>query len=103
MLRARIIVSVILLSAIGGLLWMDHALETDVGFTLIMLCAVVSAVDEFYGLGYVDELAYAVDCVLNDVEPKYGVSGRAGLACVQIVKAMYESSETGKAVRGEWG
>ena len=61
------------------------------------------AVDEFFNLGYVDELAYAVDCVLNDVEPRYGVSGRAGLACVQIVKAMYESSETGKAVRGEWG
>jgi len=61
------------------------------------------AVDEFYNLGYVDELAYAVDCVRNDETPKYGCSGRAGLACVQIVEAMYRSSETGATVRGEWG
>ena len=34
------------------------------------------AVDEFYNLGYVDELAYAVDCVRNDVEPRYSCGGR---------------------------
>ena len=61
------------------------------------------AVDEFYNLGYVDELAYAVDCVRTDTQPKYGVSARAGLACIQIIRAMYESNETGKVVRGEWG
>ena len=61
------------------------------------------AVDEFYNLGYVDELAYAVECVRNDVEPKYGCSGRAGLACVRIIEAMYESSRAGSVVRGRWG
>ena len=61
------------------------------------------AVDEFYNLGYVDELAYAVECVRTDREPIYGLSGRLGLACVQIIRALYESSETGRAVRGEWG
>jgi predicted dehydrogenase len=61
------------------------------------------AVDEFYNLGYVSELAYVVDCVRKDVDPMYGVSGRAGLACVSIVEAMYESNRSGRTVRGEWG
>ena len=61
------------------------------------------AVDEFYNLGYVDELAYAVDCVRNDKQPKYGCSGRMGAACVQIIEAMYESNRTGRTIEGEWG
>jgi predicted dehydrogenase len=61
------------------------------------------AVDEFYNLGYVDELAYAVDCVRAGRQPMHGCSAQMGLACVKIIKAMYESSETGRAVRGTWG
>lgn len=61
------------------------------------------AVDEFFNLGYVDELAYAVNCVIYDEEPVYGCSVLLGLACVEIVSAMYESSKTGAVVRGEWG
>jgi predicted dehydrogenase len=60
-------------------------------------------VDEFHGLGYVDELRYAVDCVREDRQPKYGVSGKLGLACLEVIKAMYKSAETGQAVRGQWG
>ena len=60
------------------------------------------AVDEFHNLGYVDELKYAVDCVLNDVEPMYGVSGALGLACNQVIEAMYESAREGKVIKGEW-
>jgi predicted dehydrogenase len=60
------------------------------------------AVDEFYNLGYVPELEYFVDCVRKDKEPFYGVDGKAGLACVELVKAFYESNETGKTVYGEW-
>jgi len=61
------------------------------------------AVDEFHGLGYVDELRYAVDCVRNNRPPKYGVSGKLGLACVEVIQAMYKSSESGCIVRGAWG
>lgn len=61
------------------------------------------AVDEFHGLGYVDELRYVVDCVRRNEQPKYGLSGRLGLACLEIIKAMYRSAETGQVVRGEWG
>jgi predicted dehydrogenase len=61
------------------------------------------AVDEFLNLGYVDELAYAVDCVRRDQEPSYGCSGQLGLACVEIVDAMYKSNASGKVVRGSWG
>jgi predicted dehydrogenase len=61
------------------------------------------AVDEFHNLGYVDELACAVQCVREDKEPMYGCSGRLGLACVEIIEAMYKANAGGKAVRGRWG
>ena len=60
------------------------------------------AVDEFYNLGYVHELAYAVDCVMNDNQPTYGVSGPIGLACNQVMEAMYQSSKEGKTIKGQW-
>ncbi len=60
------------------------------------------AVDEFYNLGYVDEMAYFVDCSVNNKEPLYGVSGQAGLACLELVHAFYESNRTGKIVAGSW-
>ncbi len=60
------------------------------------------AVDEFHNLGYVDELAYAVDCVLNDEEPFYGVSAKAGVSCIELIDAMYRSSREGKTIKGEW-
>jgi len=80
----------------GGYGYSIEKADNSVGWTK-------PAVDEFYNLGYVDELTYAVNCVRNDVEPMYGCSGAMGLACVQIIGAMYESNETGKTVRGEWG
>lgn len=60
------------------------------------------AVDEFYNLGYVPELAYFVDCVRFNREPFYGVDGKAGVACIEIVQAFYESNEQGKTVYGNW-
>jgi predicted dehydrogenase len=60
------------------------------------------AVDEFYSLGYVNELAYFVDCVVNDEEPVYGVSGRAGLASLELVHAFYESNRCARTVKGRW-
>ena len=60
------------------------------------------AVDEFYGLGYVNEMAYFVDCVVGKQEPMYGVSGRAGLACVELVNAFYESHRCRKTISGSW-
>jgi len=60
------------------------------------------AVDEFYNLGYVKELAYAVECVLNDTEPVYGASGRLGVTCMEVIGAMYRSSEEGKTITGPW-
>ena len=45
---ARVILSAILIVGVGGLLWVDHHFETDLGFIIIMLCAVVLAVQEFF-------------------------------------------------------
>jgi predicted dehydrogenase len=41
--------------------------------------------------------------VINNKEPMYGCNGRLGLACIEIIEAMYKSNATGKAVRGRWG
>ena len=60
------------------------------------------AVDEFYNLGYVREINYFVECVLNDRQPKYGVNGAAGLACIKIVDALYRSAAEGKTIQGSW-
>jgi predicted dehydrogenase len=60
------------------------------------------AVDEFYNLGYVSEMAYFVDCVREGREPFYGVNGEAGLACLEIILAFYESNEAGKTIYGNW-
>ena len=60
------------------------------------------AVDEFYNLGYVPQLQYFVDCVRNNREIFYGVDGQAGLACVELVQAFYESNRLGKTVTGNW-
>jgi predicted dehydrogenase len=60
------------------------------------------AVDEYYNLGYVSELAYFVECVRLDKDPFYGVNGEAGAACLEIVHALYESSDTGRTVYGRW-
>jgi len=60
------------------------------------------AVDEFFNLGYVEELRYFVDCVLKDTEPKYGVNGQAGLDTLGVIEAMYRSAEQGATVSGRW-
>jgi predicted dehydrogenase len=58
------------------------------------------AVDEFYNLGYVREIEYFVNCVLKDEQPKYGVNGETGLACLKVVQALYQSAAEGRTVRG---
>ncbi|MCX7805033.1 MAG: Gfo/Idh/MocA family oxidoreductase [Planctomycetota bacterium] len=60
------------------------------------------AVDEFYNLGYVHELAAFVEYVRTGAEPLWGCSPDAGLACVEIVEAMYRSSAEGRTVKGAW-
>ncbi len=60
------------------------------------------AVDEFYNLGYVPELKYFVDCVRDKEKLFYGIDGKAGLACLEIIQAFYKSNEEGKTIYGEW-
>lgn len=60
------------------------------------------AVDEFYNLGYEKELAYFLDCVINDTDPAWAVSGEGGLKCLEIIEAMYRSNIEGKTVKGSW-
>jgi predicted dehydrogenase len=60
------------------------------------------AVDEFYSLGYVAEMAYFVDCVVNNAEPEYGVSGRAGLTCLELIDSFYRSNRENRVVSGRW-
>ena len=60
------------------------------------------AVDEFYNLGYVHELAAFADCARLNKAPEWGVSAEAGLACLEIIDAMYKSSAEGRTVKGSW-
>jgi len=60
------------------------------------------AVDEFFSLGYVDEIAYFVDCVIEGRAPHWGVSADNGVACVEVVDAMYRSDAVGVTVKGRW-
>lgn len=54
------------------------------------------AVDEWWQLGYCDEIAHFVDCVRFDREPAPGVRPEDGLACMRILDAIYTSAKTGK-------
>jgi predicted dehydrogenase len=56
------------------------------------------AVDEFYNLGYEKELAYFIDCVINDKKPVWAVSGEGGLKCLEIIEAMYASDRDKKTI-----
>lgn len=56
------------------------------------------AVDEFYSLGYQNELAEFVRCVKEDRPVPAGGTGEDGLAALAIVKAAYLSSAEGRPV-----
>jgi predicted dehydrogenase len=60
------------------------------------------AVDEFYNLGYVHELAAFVECVRTGSDPLWGCSAEAGLACTEIIAAMYQSAAEKKTITGRW-
>ena len=56
------------------------------------------AVDEFMSLGYVNEIAYFVDCVQNDKQPLKGTSGEDGIKALAVTFAIYESAEKGRLI-----
>jgi len=66
--------------------------ETTKGWTF-------PAVDEERSLGYQDEIACFVDCVRLNKEVTKGVRGEDGRAALQVVLAIYESMEKGKAIK----
>lgn len=57
------------------------------------------AIDEEASLGYIDEIAHFLDCVLEDKAPMWGMRAEDGLAALKITMAVYESARTGKMVR----
>jgi predicted dehydrogenase len=59
------------------------------------------AVDEFHSLGYVSEINYFVDCILRDEDPKFGVSGAGGVACMRVVEALYRSAGERRTIEVE--
>ncbi len=57
------------------------------------------AVDEFYNLGYRDELAHFLDCISGKTsEQARGTKAEDGFAVLKTVLAVYESNETGREV-----
>jgi predicted dehydrogenase len=51
------------------------------------------AVDEFMSLGYVNEVAHFVECVLNNTQPQSGTTGEDGLRALTVTLAIYESAK----------
>jgi len=49
-------------------------------------------------LGYVNEIAYFVDCFINDRQPQAGTRGIDGLNALAVTFAIYESAENGKMI-----
>ena len=49
---------------------------------------------------FATEMDAFADCILNDKEPK--ASGHEGLADVKIMRAIYESADTGRTVKLSW-
>jgi predicted dehydrogenase len=39
-----------------------------------------------------------VDCILNGLEPKFAVSGAAGLTCMKVVEGFYRSAAEGRTI-----
>jgi len=54
------------------------------------------AVDEWWQLGYANEIAHFVDCVRFGRRPAPGVRAEDGLALMRVLEAIYTSAETGK-------
>ncbi|MBC8232673.1 Gfo/Idh/MocA family oxidoreductase [bacterium] len=54
--------------------------------------------DEKWSLGYPNEIAHFVECLIENKEPIFGSDGKGGRDALQIVMAGYESAQMGKAV-----
>jgi len=54
--------------------------------------------DEKWSLGYPNEIAHFVECLIENKEPIFGSDGRGGRDALHIVMAGYESAQMGKAV-----
>lgn len=59
------------------------------------------AVDEWWQLGYANEIAHFVDCVRFDREPARGVRAEDGLALMRVIEAIYRSADSGKTEKVE--
>ena len=57
------------------------------------------AVDEEQSLGYYDEIAHFVECVLGESEPATGVRACDGLEALVLCDAIYRSAAAGRVVR----
>lgn len=57
------------------------------------------AVDEERSLGYPDEIAHFVDCVLEGRSPARGVRAEDGLRALEVVTAIYRSAAEGRVVK----
>lgn len=55
---------------------------------------------ETKGYGYEAEVAYFIDCIVNDKEPD--PNGEHGLAILRVLEAIYRSADLGKEVEVDW-
>ena len=56
------------------------------------------AVDEYYSLGYRDELKHFVDCVRDGREQAAGTTAADGLEVLRTIRTVYEANQSGKMI-----
>lgn len=54
--------------------------------------------NENWGLGYHNEIAHFVECLIEKKRPRFGTDGKGGRDALRIVMAGYQSAEMGEAV-----
>jgi predicted dehydrogenase len=55
-------------------------------------------VDEYYSLGYRDELEHFVDCVRDGREQAAGTTAADGLEVLRTIRTVYEANQSGKMI-----
>lgn len=77
--------------SIPGVNYVVEKAELNTGWTR-------PAVDEKYNLGYVDEIAYFIDCCAQGKDARIGLRGTDGLEALKVISCIYRSAAEGKKI-----
>lgn len=77
--------------SIPGVNYVVEKAEINTGWTR-------PSIDEKYNLGYVDEIAYFIDCCAKAKDARVGLRGVDGLEALKVINYIYQSAREGKKI-----